>query len=364
MEGNLKTFQSFPSSTKLASVERTQANSKFPCRKQRIFIDKEQKFDLRNVDVPFEFREPFIISGYRKPGISAFECLQSILSTCNETINVWSHIAATIHFIYLSADVWDVGLHDEFVYPLMSLVFGVCTMFIMSFGAHAFNSMSSHTRHVCFFFDYAAISVYTFTAGLAFFFYSRPLNTGWILFESPSLFLSVSAAISLACTYLCCASRHRWIKYKFAMRTGTFLVSFLFNTFPYSCRLLMCSSGIERNVASLPFFKQHCLLYTLAALANVSRLPERFIGKVFDFAGQSHNLLHILAALGAEDEFIALKLDMEERRNLLELSVISPTFWDTLGLTFLVISCNILVVLCFGKSIECEDEEIVKVKVE
>ena len=355
MKADMSLADSCPSFLKMASVSGSENGSVAHPHREGKSDNRETKFNLRNLEVPFEFREPFIVSGYRKPGITAPECLRSVFTTCNETINVWSHVLAAVHFVCLSSEVWSLGLADNFVYPLLSFVFGLLAMFTMSFSAHAFNSMSSHARHVCFFFDYAAISVYTFTAGLGFYFYSRPLNSGLILFETPGLFLTTSAVISLACTYFCAASRHRWIKQKYLIRTGTFFISFIFNTYPYTCRLMLCYASTDCNYfASLPFFKRHAVFYLLAALANVLRLPERFVEQSFDFLGQSHHLLHIFAALGSEDEFIALKIDLETRRDELQFLAIQPTFWNTLGVTALVIAANISIVLWFHMNIKDE----------
>lgn len=155
-------------------------------------------------------------------------------------------------------------------------------MFLMSAGAHLFNSMSSKTRHVCFFFDYAVISAYAFSVGQAFYFYSRPLDTDWLIFV-PIQFLSLCVIISLLSTYACCASRHRWIDIKFLIRTGTYAASFFINTSPYWLRMYQCTSKVDCNVVSIPYFKRHFMFFAMGLLANGSRLPERLLPGVFDF---------------------------------------------------------------------------------
>ena len=316
----------------------------------------EAKFNLPDFKVPFEFREPYILSGYRKPGISSRDCLQSIFKRCNETINVWSHVVAFAFFAFRSILVFLEynPLEDPFVYPLLSFAVGTSAMFFMSAGAHLFNSMSSKTRHVCFFFDYAAISVYAFSAGQAFYFYSRPLDTDWVIFRSYPSFVVLCTIVSCLSIYSCCASRHRWIDHKFLIRTGTFMASFFINTLPYWVRMWDCRSDIDCNAVSIPYFKRQFMYFAVAALANGSRLPERLIPGVFDFCGQSHHFLHILCAIGTVDEFTALYLDMLGRRKALELSAV-PTFASSLFLTLMVLAANVAIVLWFTGSVDSCD---------
>lgn len=324
------------------------------------------KFNLPDFKVPLEFREPYILSGYRQPRISARECLQSIFKRCNETINVWSHIVACAFFVIRSWLVFSEHnpFEDPFVYPLLSFAIGSSVMYAMSVGAHMFNSMSNKTRHVCFFFDYAAISVYAFSAGQAFYFYSRPLNSDWIILRYHFIFALVCVAVSCFSIYSCCASRHRWIAYKYLLRTGTFMASFFVNTLPYWIRIWDCHSEVDCYYVSFPYFRRQYMFFAMAAIANGSRLPERLIPGVFDFCGQSHHFLHILSAIGNVDQMTALYHDMLGRRNALPSDPF-PTFINSVFLTVIVLVANVAVVLWFSMSLKscdstCEDKPVGK----
>ena len=202
--------------------------------------------------LPLEFREPFITSGYRRPHLSAREYNQSVFKKSKKTINVWSHDITFIALIFRSIIIFREhnSSNDVIFYPLLSLAIGMNAAPLMSVGAHLFNSMLSKILHVCFFFDYAAISVYAFSVGQASYFYSRPVNNDWLIFRSYSLFIVVCATVFIFSNFSCCASRHRWIDFKFLIRTGTFVTSFFINTLPYWLRIYDCISDVDCNVAS------------------------------------------------------------------------------------------------------------------
>ncbi|KAL9971427.1 hypothetical protein ACROYT_G023947 [Oculina patagonica] len=306
--------------------------------------------ELVNFDkVPQFFREPFIISSYRKCDSSAWYCFKSLFQATNETINIWSHILALVVFVLRFVSVFSrhKPWEDSHVYPLLCFAFGICIMLVGSVAAHLFNCMSIKARHICFFFDYAAISVYTFTAGQVFYFYSRPVNTDLFIFNTPALFLGISAAISFASTFACCYSFSSRSRFDAAVKAGTYSSSWLFNTSPYLTMLSLCDTTCSSR-SSVHYFSRHCLFYLGGTLAYVCRIPERLMIGVFDILGHSHHFLHILCAIGAADEFSAVELDMLQRRAVIE-PLPGPTFANSILLTCLVVLGNISVVLLCAK---------------
>ena len=197
--------------------------------------------------------------------------------------------------------------------------------------------------------------MYAFSVGQAFYFYSRPLSTDQVLFLPYAGYVVVCVFVAILSTYACCASRHRWIDFKFLIRTGTFSASFFINTLPYWLRMYQCTSQVDCNAVSIPYFKRQFMLFAIAAVANGSRLPERLLPGVFDFCGQSHHFLHVLCAIGSMDEFTAIYLDMLGRRKALEDLSAIPTFTNSLLLTLVVLVGNVVVVLYFTKSIKPVD---------
>lgn len=313
---------------------------------------------LRWDEVPCQFREQYIMTGYRQPYTSAYQCIKSAFMARNETMNFWTHFVPFLLFLIRFCVLFTRETFDPYTYPLLSFAIGICGFLLMSSGAHLFNSMSPRRRHVCFFCDYSAISVYSVGAGMAFYSYGRPVHDGndGLRFFSPSIYLSGSILVSFISTYFCCASRHRWAKMKYVIRTGCFVLAFFFNCSPYLYRVAV--DGIDTiDPLAWSYFKRHSVFYLIAALANTSRMPERLMPGVFDIIGHSHNFLHIFTALGVSDQFTAMEIEMRHRRPSLEHLGDSFLSRKSLILMILVSMANIFIVVWFAKGLKSDEEE-------
>ena len=305
---------------------------------------------LRDIEIPEAFRERYILTGYRPRNLTALECTRSVFHANNETVNFWSHFLSGLLLIarYCYIVWYHNPLSDHFYYPLTSFTLGCFTLYTMSCLAHMFSSMTEREFHIGYYLDYAAISVYTFTAGQAFYFYCHPIKSGLLLYDWRELFLFLSAFISFGATYSCCMSRHHWLHLRFIIRTGSYIVSWVHNCSPYLVRQLNCSSFC--NPDSFPIFIGCFLSFATAALANVTRVPERFFPGALDFIGQSHHFLHVMTTLGDHFAYSVFLSDLEARKAALTLEHI-PAFTETIGLTLLVLAGNLGIVFWFAKSL-------------
>ena len=307
---------------------------------------------LRDIEVPEAFRERYILTGYRPRNLTALECARSVFHANNETVNFWSHFLSGLLLIarYCYVVWYHNPLSDHFYYPLTSFTLGCFTLYTMSCLAHMFSSMTEREFHIGYYLDYAAISVYTFTAGQAFYFYCHPIKSGLLLYDWRELFLFLSALISFGATYSCCMSRHHWLHLRFIIRTGSYMVSWVHNCSPYFVRQLNCSTDPFCNPDSFPIFIGCFLSFATAALANMTRVPERFFPGAFDFIGQSHHFLHVMTTLGDHFAYSVFLSDLEARKGALTLEHI-PAFTETIGLTLLVLAGNLGIVFWFAKSL-------------
>jgi predicted membrane channel-forming protein YqfA (hemolysin III family) len=254
-------------------------------------------------EVPIHFREPFILSGYRGVcGGSALCCIRAtLLAPSNETINVLTHLAAAVWFAWTAGAWWSANwqtlsqVRIEFNIYLLTL----CLYPAVSATAHVFSCASYWSRHVCFFLDYAALSLYALSVAAAFRIYAFPpsLLGGWCA----QLYLPVAAIIAVLSLVGSCCSR--FIKSKIAQKSVRFL-SFaapcIFDILPTTYGLML-----DKNVFGPEFATLYCrmlLLTMLSAIIYCLHVPERFFPGNFDIIGHSHQWFHIFAALGSYDQ--------------------------------------------------------------
>ncbi|XP_059808936.1 membrane progestin receptor delta-like isoform X2 [Hypanus sabinus] len=117
--------------------------------------------------VPKVFHEHSIIFGYRQPRCTATDCLFSLFQLTNETVNIWTHFLPTWYFVWnllalsYTLDFWN----EAYTWPLLVYMVSACIYPFTSSCAHTFSSMSTRARHICFFFDYGALSLYSLAQG-------------------------------------------------------------------------------------------------------------------------------------------------------------------------------------------------------
>ena len=299
---------------------------------------------LRREQTPKEWHEPFILSGYRRQNLSTREYLWSAFSRNNECMNVWTHFLAAVVMIarYVSVAWRHTPVGDPMLYPLKAFALGTSSLYLISATAHALNSRSLRVQHVCFSFDYAAISIYTFAAGIAFYSYTRPLHSNLVLFDSPAVFLAFSALISFSATFLCCETRHKWKRARFVVRTLAYVVPWVYNSSPFISRVFFFTAEDPSTPEMHLIFRFCFYSFLIAGLVNASRIPERLKPGAFDFFGHSHNLMHIMTALGDQFAFSVYCIDLEFRRDELYASF-APTMWNTLAPTVLVMIGNLAI---------------------
>ncbi|XP_013384134.1 membrane progestin receptor gamma isoform X2 [Lingula anatina] len=274
---------------------------------------------LYRVDqVPGQFRELFILSGYRHPKSSAKQCILSAFDVTNETLNIWTHFLPAVYFAW-----WFVELaqehdfvNDPYTWPLLVFTFSSMGYLLASAIAHTFNTMSNKARHIFFFLDYAALSNYSLGAAIAFRAYCFPEVLRNMTFYSDWY---VRAAIfnSVGCTVLSCQSRFMAPgKLRKVCRLGAFVIPFSFDVVPLVYRMVF--AGDEMLVDRAYMYHTRQLFFAfLAGLLYASHMPERLLPGKFDYVGHSHQLFHIAGVLGNCSQMTAILYDMLDRKDIL-----------------------------------------------
>ncbi|XP_009873971.1 PREDICTED: membrane progestin receptor gamma-like, partial [Apaloderma vittatum] len=185
--------------------------------------------------VPKGYREQGILFGYRPPRSSAADCLLSAFQMTNETLNIWTHFVPAWYF------VWTLvgrlrgpgGREDPHTWPLLAYLLTCCIYPLASSCAHTFSTMSTRARHICYFFDYAALSIYSLGSALAYSAYVFPAE--WVNSTFHHCYVPIAVFNTVVSTSLSCYSRFLEVerpRFSKAFRTLAFAYPYLFDSIP------------------------------------------------------------------------------------------------------------------------------------
>ncbi|XP_069842482.1 membrane progestin receptor gamma isoform X1 [Dendropsophus ebraccatus] len=331
---------------------------------------------LLNVNqVPKVFHEDSIICGYRSPPSSATDCVLSLFQMTNETLNIWTHFIPTWYFLWrMLALLSSPGsLHDPFLWPLFVYLLSCCIYPLMSTCAHTFSVMSTQARHICFFMDYGALSLYSLGSAIAYSTYIFPDR--WVNSTFHQWFVSWAVFNSVISTGLSCYSRlgipflhyNQHLTERFpensrprlskVLRVTAFAYPYLFDSIPLFYRLLFCSGNDCTHNATLTMHIWHSILAFLTGFLFSTHLPERLAPGRFDYVGHSHQLFHVFGVMGTYCQMEALIMDMNLRRKwLLDHSLI-PSLSGTLGAWCLALVTSFLLIAAFSWALYWKPKE-------
>jgi adiponectin receptor len=249
--------------------------------------------------VPAAFQEPFIVSGYRATGqLSAKQCIWSLFQWHNETANVWSHVLTTFVYIFwmLYLQVGTVNFIDDvFALPLLAMTLGYIMCSALSSLAHLFNCMSQDIRDVCFYADYAGVTMAGLSSLIGNLYYSRledVLHSDWPL---PHV-MNIQVVICAVACYISCATRQGvWSKKKELCRVMSFAMPYLISNIPVVLRMWYAKQWNDVLYGHLI----RIILTVVGSTMYAVHVPERLIPSLFDYIGHSHCMMHILLSIGS-----------------------------------------------------------------
>ncbi|KFM10294.1 Progestin and adipoQ receptor family member 6, partial [Aptenodytes forsteri] len=201
---------------------------------------------------------------------------------------------------------------EPYHWPLLIYLLLVCLYPFASSCAHTFSSMSARARHICYFCDYGALSLYSLGCAFAYGAYAMPDH--WVSGGLHHYFVPAAALNSFVCTGLSCYSRYVLGKSTSTAAGGPCVYPFLYDNIPLFYRLLFCFwSNCAWNEA-VAGDCSHPLFALLTGFLFTSHLPERLAPGRFDYIGHSHQLFHICAVLGTHFQLEAILCDVCSRR--------------------------------------------------
>ncbi|XP_051953661.1 membrane progestin receptor gamma-A-like isoform X3 [Xyrauchen texanus] len=247
-------------------------------------IKLPQVFNINQV--PKVFHEDGIMSGYRHPCSSAKDCVLSLFQLTNETLNIWTHFLPTWFFLWklLTVVLVQGYWQDPFTWPLLVFLLSCCVYPLASSCAHTFSTMSEQARHICFFFDYGALSFYSLGSAITYSSYTFPDK--WINSTFHKYYVPMAVVNSVVSTALACFSRSSGkLDEKFCkcLRIMAFVYPYLFDNIPLFYRIFVCAGeGCTVNEANTVHY-QHTALAALTSFLFATHLPERLSPGSFDY---------------------------------------------------------------------------------
>ena len=200
--------------------------------------------------------------------------------------------------------------------------------------------MTIPIRHICFFCDYAGISIYSIGSSVAFHSYSFSRCLQGSLPER--LFIPLNVVVAVGSCVVCCMSRDKkLVSRRCVMCTLAFSVPYLFITTLLGHRLLTSDYS-----SSLWFHYWQFFWTFMFAFAKSAKIPEKLMPKSFDIIGHSHQWFHVFVFIGTYHQISAVILDMKGMKAAQVLPQFS--FFSTVGMVLLVIFLDILVVAYFS----------------
>lgn len=246
-------------------------------------------------DLPVPWRvNPYISSGYRFHEAKT-DCVRSILSISNETINIWSHLLGLFcvlgmaFYLYPSSPNFTLSTGSD-IFIAAIFFFAAAKCLVCSTMWHTFNSIAEQTlmeRFACV--DYTGISLLVaasimtseYTA-----FYCEPVSR-WI-------YMLTTAALGLGGVIL---PWHPFFnRADMAWARVLFYVSLALTGFLPVGQLVL-TRGVSWAYYFYAPVSKSLMVYLVGAVLYAYKAPERWFPGVFDYVGGSHNIWHV-AVLG------------------------------------------------------------------
>uniref|UniRef100_A0A3Q0SKA6 Progestin and adipoQ receptor family member Vb n=1 Tax=Amphilophus citrinellus TaxID=61819 RepID=A0A3Q0SKA6_AMPCI len=281
--------------------------------------------------VPKVFHEDSIISGYRHPRSSATDCILSLFQMTNETLNIWTHFLPTWYFLWkvVTVVLMQTAWQDSFTWPMVIFLLTCCIYPLASSCAHTFSSMSARARHICFFFDYGALSFYSLGSAIVYSAYVFPDK--WVNSSFHQYYITIAVFNS-----------------KFHPYFIAFAYPYLFDSIPLFYRVFLCvGEGCTDNDTNILHY-HHIALAFLTGFLFATHLPERLAPGSFDYIGHSHQLFHVCAILGTHFQMQALEQDMVTRHPWLVENSTPITFGNSVGPVLLCVVLNLAIIFLYS----------------
>eukprot|EP00727_Mastigamoeba_balamuthi_P013126 m51a1_g8436 hypothetical protein (308) ;mRNA; f:359568-360750 len=234
-------------------------------------------------------KEPYLNTGYRIK-YNVTDCLRSVLEWHNESMSIWTHVAAFLFFIALLVRSQASLLRSE---PLASAHRALFLFFCLSIACSMASSVVFHTLRSSSERLYARLSTVDFTLIAVSLVGAQLPQPFYALARRPALrraymlALLAAGALAVAYTQVPALTAPAWR----VVRTSVFAVVATFNGVVTLHAAALAPKGSRWAVCG-PIVRAYAWAVA-AVVVYLPRLPERLWPGVFDNTLQSHVLMHL-----------------------------------------------------------------------
>ena len=282
------------------------------------------------------YRDPYILSCYRRPGSSWLHCVQLAFVLHNDVVNFWTHFIPFLAYVgwFITMAVSSDDFFQAYHYPLFCFWAGACSYTLFSSLAHLFSCKSYHVRTVGFFLDYLGIAMYALSSDISALFYLSSASSS--IYYYKKIILSVEVGLAVMATLLCSLSRFYWQDFRFVIRSLAFVLPYSFATGPYLHRVYVCwAYGTDCVPETFSLHMCNIFFTNLLVFFFVTKIPERFSPGKFDRFFQSHQLFHLCGVTVSSMQMYFFPMEAMLRKEvLMEIKEAIPT-WQTTLLPFM-----------------------------
>ena len=224
-------------------------------------------------------RYKYIESGYRNPDVhtTVYDCIQSLTVFHNETLNIFTHLFATLYYIgaLITLEAPPHASIEAKVILYLSCSFPLF-MFLFSTIAHIFYPISPRMNTFLWKLD---------VTGITFTFYTILLSGGWSAggFQPSIPFYTFQ---SFCLSWISYSMYSLWVHSNY--RSSDIIGSLTSTVFPLVVHVVYPAPPVIQF-----YLNSGCLMAAISCGVYFLSIPERFVKGRLDFIGNSHHILHI-----------------------------------------------------------------------
>lgn len=256
---------------------------------------RKQLINIDELPAWYEPLSPFILKGYRPPGLSFRTCAGTVCERHNETGSIWTHLIGGVVWIAVCMEALlapDLSMRaDAFTYRLHWVGYFLCGLmpFASTF-AHLFHCRNERWYTFCWDMDHV---------GIITLWYSRALCEGYALMFCDlnlwNYWAVMTTFVFVLCTYIVVQS-HSTVLF-LPLYAWIHLPIIYMATFDESFWLEGSGSGdVLREAVVRTMIGSFCGVFGYAIM--ITKIPESIWPGRFDYWFHSHQWWHILTAIG------------------------------------------------------------------